>query len=78
MAKERRVRASRRTTDSRRRRHTLVDHRKAVIVTISGDHVGTAHALRGLRESVVAVERADDLTDPQIVAKVREHFGSAR
>ena len=31
-----------------------------------------------LSESVVAVESADKLTDPQIVAKVREHFESAR
>ena len=26
----------------------------------------------------IAVERADKLTDPQIVAKVKEHFGVAR
>ena len=31
-----------------------------------------------LSEGVVAVESADKLTDPQIVAKVREHFESAR
>ena len=28
--------------------------------------------------SVVAVESADKLTDPQIVAKVKEHYGLAR
>ena len=29
-------------------------------------------------ESIVAVETADKLTDPQIVAKVKEHYGIAR
>jgi|SRR6187397_2336464 stalled ribosome rescue protein Dom34 len=29
-------------------------------------------------ESIVAVESTDKLTDPQIVAKVKEHFGIAR
>jgi hypothetical protein len=29
-------------------------------------------------ESIVAVESADKLTDPQIVAKVKEHYGIAR
>ena len=29
-------------------------------------------------ESVVAVESTDKLTDPQIVAKVKEHYGIAR
>ena len=29
-------------------------------------------------ERVVAVESADKLTDPQIVAKVKEHYGIAR
>jgi hypothetical protein len=31
-----------------------------------------------LPESVVAVESTDKLTDPQIVAKVKEHYGIAR
>ena len=31
-----------------------------------------------LSESTVAVETADKLTDPQIVAKVKEHYGIAR
>ena len=29
-------------------------------------------------ESIVAVERTDKLTDPHIVAKVKEHFGIVR
>jgi hypothetical protein len=29
-------------------------------------------------ESIVAVESTDKLTDPQIVAKVKEHYGAAR
>ena len=29
-------------------------------------------------ESIVAVESTDKLTDPQIVAKVKEHYGLAR
>jgi len=29
-------------------------------------------------ESIVAVESTDKLTDPQIVAKVKEHYGIAR
>ncbi len=29
-------------------------------------------------QSIVAVESADKLTDPQIVAKVKEHYGVAR
>ena len=29
-------------------------------------------------ESIIAVESADKLTDPQIVAKVKEHYGIAR
>ena len=33
---------------------------------------------RVLSESIVAVEGADKLTDPQIVAKVKEHYGIAR
>jgi len=31
-----------------------------------------------LSASIVAVESADKLTDPQIVAKVKEHYGIAR
>ena len=31
-----------------------------------------------LSESIVAVESADKLTDPQIVAKVKEHYGIPR
>ena len=31
-----------------------------------------------LSDNVVTVESADKLTDPQIVAKVKEHFGIAR
>ena len=33
---------------------------------------------KGSPESVVAVESSDKLTDPQIVAKVKEHYGIAR
>ena len=33
---------------------------------------------KGSPESVVAVESTDKLTDPQIVAKVKEHYGIAR
>ena len=33
---------------------------------------------RVLSEGVVVVESADKLTDPQIVAKVKEHYGIAR
>ena len=33
---------------------------------------------KGSPESVVAVESTDKLTDPQIVAKVKEHYGVAR
>ena len=33
---------------------------------------------KGASESVVAVESTDKLTDPQIVAKVKEHYGIAR
>ena len=33
---------------------------------------------QGLPESIVAVESTDKLTDPQIVAKVKEHYGIAR
>jgi len=32
----------------------------------------------GLAEKIVAVEAADEATDPQIVAKVKAHFGVAR
>src|SRR5678816_4213664 len=32
----------------------------------------------GLSASIVAVESADKLTEPQIVAKVKEHYGVAR
>ena len=39
------------------------------------DRLGRSNVLS---DRVVAVESADKLTDPQIVAKVREHFGSAR
>jgi hypothetical protein len=31
-----------------------------------------------LSESIVAIESTDKLTDPQIVAKVKEHYGIAR
>jgi hypothetical protein len=31
--------------------------------------------MRGLSESIVAVESTDKLTDPQIVAKVKDHYG---
>jgi hypothetical protein len=31
-----------------------------------------------MSESIVAVESTDKLTDPQIVAKVKEHYGIAR
>ena len=33
---------------------------------------------RALSEHIVAVETADKLTDPQVVAKVKEHYGMAR
>jgi hypothetical protein len=33
---------------------------------------------RGSSESIIAVESMDKLTDPQIVAKVKEHYGIAR
>ena len=33
---------------------------------------------KGSSESIVAVESTDKLTDPQIVAKVKEHHGIAR
>ena len=33
---------------------------------------------KGSPESVVAVESSDKLTDPQIVARVKEHYGIAR
>jgi hypothetical protein len=33
---------------------------------------------KGSSESIVAVESTDKLTDPQIVATVKEHFGIAR
>jgi hypothetical protein len=33
---------------------------------------------KALSKSTVAIESADKLTDPQIVAKVKEHFGIAR
>jgi hypothetical protein len=32
---------------------------------------------RGSSESIIAVESTDKLTDPQIVAKVKEHYGIA-
>jgi hypothetical protein len=33
---------------------------------------------RGSSESIIAVESMDKLTDPQIVAKVKDHYGIAR
>jgi hypothetical protein len=39
------------------------------------DRLGRSNALSG---RIVAVESTDKLTDPQIVAKVKEHFGIAR
>jgi hypothetical protein len=33
---------------------------------------------RGSSESTIAVESTDKLTDPQIVAKVKEHYGIGR
>ena len=39
------------------------------------DRLGRSHASS---ERIVAVESADKLTDPQIVAKVKEHYGIAR
>lgn len=33
---------------------------------------------RALSQSIVALESTDKLTDPQIVAKVKEHYGIAR
>ena len=37
--------------------------------------LGRSHVLS---KSIVTVEGADKLTDPQIIAKVKEHFGIAR
>jgi hypothetical protein len=39
------------------------------------DRLGRSSALS---ECIVAVETTDKLTDPQIVAKVKEHYGIAR
>ena len=39
------------------------------------DRLGRSRVLSG---SIVAVESADKLTDPQIVAKVKEHYGIPR
>ena len=39
------------------------------------DRLGRSNALS---ERIVAVESTDKMTDPQIVAKVKEHFGIAR
>jgi hypothetical protein len=39
------------------------------------DRLGRSHASS---ERIVAVESTDKLTDPQIVAKVKEHYGIAR
>lgn len=39
------------------------------------DRLGRSHASS---EHIVAVESTDKLTDPQIVAKVKEHYGIAR
>lgn len=39
------------------------------------DRLGRSHASS---ERIVAVESADKLTDPQIVAKVKEHYGIDR
>jgi hypothetical protein len=36
------------------------------------------HRSRALSARIVAVESTDKLTDPQIVAKVKEHYGIAR
>lgn len=67
-----------------------IDHKKAVIVSIAAGEVTTrtltsdvgAHphysGSKVSSESIVAVESTDKLTDPQIVAKVNEHYGAAR
>ena len=39
------------------------------------DRLGRSNVLQ---ESIVAVENADKLTDPQIVAKVKDHYGIPR
>jgi hypothetical protein len=39
------------------------------------DRIGRS---RGLCDRIVAIETTDTLTTPQIVAKVKEHFGIAR
>jgi hypothetical protein len=39
------------------------------------ERLGRSNALS---ENIVAVESTDKLTDPQIVAKVKEHYGIAR
>ena len=94
-----------------------IDHKKAVIVSASADHV-TAQTLesdvgsharysgpqdgggeavlifgpgeaklqlkerlshsKALAERIVGIETTDKLTDPQIVAKVKEHYGIDR
>jgi hypothetical protein len=50
-----------------------IDQKKAVIVSVSPDRV-TAKTL----ESEVGLETTDKLTDPQIVAKVKEQYGIDR
>lgn len=42
-----------------------IDHRKAVIVTVSG---------KGKETDVQVVETVDQMTDRQIAAKVREYY----
>jgi hypothetical protein len=51
-----------------------IDHRKAVIVKSDNERLGRSKVLS---ESIVGVESTDKLTDPQIVAKVKEHYGIA-
>ena len=46
-----------------------IDHKKAV------DRLGRSKALS---DRIVGIETTDKLTDPQIIAKVKEHYGIDR
>jgi hypothetical protein len=58
-----------------------IDHRKAVIVTASADRTTVktleSHS-KALSKCIVGIETTDKLTDQQIVAKVKEHYGIDR
>ena len=42
-----------------------------------GSEIGLSRS-KALSESIVGVDTSDKLTDPQIVAKVKEHYGIDR